>query len=136
MRKTLIDVLIGIAFIVILMILELFVSFLYDTGIDLDADPAARLRLVNLMYLTSALPAGLLTALAAFLLKTRTMADAMRRAGLWGGIQLLDIFFIGLLNGTLAFIFGGYGFYAFILLMTVGPIAAYLRSRRSNPTAA
>ncbi|MDP3130092.1 MAG: hypothetical protein Q8N15_02035, partial [Bacillota bacterium] len=67
MRKTLIDVLIGIAFIVILMILQLFVSFLYDTGVDLDLDPVARFRLVNLMYLSTALPAGLLTAFTAFL---------------------------------------------------------------------
>ncbi|MCK7479107.1 MAG: hypothetical protein M0C28_18380 [Candidatus Moduliflexus flocculans] len=57
MRKILIDVLIGIATCrSSSVVLQLFVSFLYDTGVDLDADPAARLRLVNLMYLTSAVP--------------------------------------------------------------------------------
>lgn len=136
MRKILNDLLVGIAFIVILMILELFVSFLYDTGIDLDQHPDERLRLVNLMYLTSALPAGLLTALAAFLLKTRTVSDAVRRALIFGGIQLLDIFFIGLLNGTLSFIFGGYGFYVFLLMVTAGPIAAMMVVRPRNTTAA
>ncbi len=136
MRKVIIDVLIGIAFIVVLMILELFISFLYDTGIDLDQHPEERLRLVSLMYVTSALPAGLLTALAAFLLKTRTVADAVRRASIWGGIQLLDIFAVGLLNGTLSFIFGGYGFYVFLLLVAAGPFAAYLLVRRPAGAAA
>jgi|GEM_PF-1638662 len=129
MRKTLIDVFVGVAFIIIVTILQFIASLLFGIGDEIYDDPALRGRMVNLLFLATALPAAFLGAVAAHLLKTASVGDAAIRGGVWSGIQAVSFLAMGLLNETTGFIFGAYGFYLFLIAMAAGPVVYALVKR-------
>lgn len=86
-------------------------------GIETD-DPG---KLLNILFLFTAIPTGVISFLAAWVARTQSKMEAIKSALNWTVINLLIFVLIGIGNNTLELIFGSYGFYIFILFLFAGP---------------
>lgn len=128
------DALAGAAIIIIVTVLEFVVTVPFVSGPFpenmTDADWKA---LINLELMLTALPAGLTTFFAGWILKTRYWEDARRRALVWGGMGFFNYMFIGFVNGNLHLIFGSPGVYLLTLCMAAGPLLYYVIHHKRFP---
>jgi hypothetical protein len=122
MKNIMKDILFGFLIIVVTLIFEYIVTIPFDNEVANEVDRAYWAFIWNRELLLTALPAALTTFAFSWLLKTKTKADALRRAIIWASILALFYFFIGINNGCFDVMFGGIGVYAVIVLAFVGPL--------------
>jgi hypothetical protein len=86
---------------------------------------------MNREFLLTALPAGIVTFIFTWLLKTKHKADSKRKAVIWAVILALYYVIIGLGNGNLLEIFSTLGIYILLACAFIGPVA-YAIIKRLN----
>lgn len=138
-RKILVDVLLGavlafgsqvIQYGAYLLGLAFGLAFPYESA---PVDPVSQpgwLWQISTMSLIAAVPVLVLTFGVAWLVKTSSLTDGVRRGAIWAAVVIVWHLGIGALNGTLA-LFGAFGVWVFFVAFALGPIAAgWLRARR------
>ncbi len=114
-KRMLADLILGLVLLVVMSLVQLLISSLFGD----DGDPDA---MVNLLFLASALPAGLITFGAAHVARLPSRRDAWIAAAILTGIHLLFNLLVGFGNETAGIIFGSIGFYVYTLLYFCGPV--------------
>lgn len=119
MKKTVIDILLGFVIIVAVTLLEFLVTIPF--GYPSEISGASFTDYISLELLITALPSLLVTFLFAWILKTNSKSDALRRSIIWTAVLLLNYFLIGLGNGNLLNILSAPGLYVLLLCTFAGP---------------
>jgi len=120
MKKIVKDILYGFLIVVVITLCEFLVTIPFGLP-DLNS----RAELVEFMsreFLLTSLPALFVTYGFAWLLKTKTMKEAIQRSVIWTAMVLLNFVIIGLGNNNLTEIFGSYGIVVLLVCTFVGPI--------------
>jgi len=117
----------GVLVIVLVTIGEFLVTLPF--GDYMMGDVATMAQKINLELLLAALPALLVTALCAWLMKTKTMLEAIERGVLWMVMLAVNYAVIGVGNANFWMIFGSVGFYALLTCALVGPLV-YAKLKR------
>ncbi|SHJ10858.1 hypothetical protein [Parasporobacterium paucivorans] len=121
--KTIIkEILFGILIFIIIMILEFLVTLPFgEAGVENMSHEQLRPHL-NREFLLTALPAGIVTFLFAWLLKTDTRASAVRRSCVWIVIALVLYLLMGIGNSNLDVLFTNFGMYVLLICIFLGPL--------------
>ncbi|MDZ5710801.1 hypothetical protein [Jeotgalibacillus haloalkalitolerans] len=115
------DILFGIVVFIVVMVMEFLVTLPFGTQ-DVWALPEEEYRqYLNLEFLLTAIPAGLVTYLFARWQKPDQKAG-WRKAWTWTLIAFVMYFAIGIGNGNLEDIFGVLGIYVMLAFMFAGPL--------------
>ncbi len=129
-KKTFIDLLFGVLVIILVTICEFLVTLPFgDPNLQ---DQAEMAKFINLELLLTALPALGVTWLLAWLLKTATLADALRRSIIWTAMLALSFLAIGIGNSTLQPIYGNIGIYVLLAGCLAGPLMPRIIRRRTK----
>jgi len=121
MKKYTRDILYGILIIVLITVAEFLVTLPFGT--PKDSLRATLSAYMNLEFLLTAIPAGLVTFLIARQLKTVSKSQALKRAILWTAMVFLNYLWIGVLNLNADLIFTTIGIYVLLLCVFIGPLA-------------
>ncbi len=114
-KKILADTILGLVLLVVMSVVQLLISNLFDGTGNPDT-------MVNLLFLASALPAGIVTFIAAHVARKSSQKDALIAASVLTGIHLIFNLLVGFGNETAGIIFGSIGFYVYTLLYFCGPV--------------
>ena len=125
------DVLIGIVIILLTMIAEFVVTLPFDEVAE-ESNRTEWAALINRELLLAALPTGLITFIFAWLRKTKSKKEAVRRGCIWGCLLALFYILIGINNGNIALIFGTVGIYALVFFAFSGPVLYATIKRESQ----
>lgn len=121
MKSIVKDVLFGVLIIIVITLLEFVVTIPFGLPAEgITRDEWA--QFISRELLITAIPAFFTTFIFAFLLKTKTKAEAIQRAVFWTSILLINYFIMGLGNDNLNLIFGTLGIYALLLCAFAGPL--------------
>jgi uncharacterized membrane protein YozB (DUF420 family) len=120
MKKYARDILHGILIIVLITVAELLATLPF--GAPKDGLRATLSAYMNLEFLLTAIPAGLITFLMARHLKTENKRQALKRAILWTAMVFFNYLWIGVLNLNADLIFTTIGIYALLLCVFIGPL--------------
>lgn len=129
MIKVIKDVLFGF----LVLIATIFAEFLMTIPFGLAGGMEGEnfTAFMNREFLITAIPAGLITFLFAWLTKTNTWSDALRKSIIWTLMIGLYFLLVGMGNGNIAELFGAYGLYLLFLCAFFGPlIFAKLKLKR------
>lgn len=119
MKAIIKDVLSGLLIFVLIMVLEFAVTLPFgEPGVE-SGELAAYL---NREFLLTAIPATILTYLAARVMKVTTLANAYRKSIIWTAVVLGLYTIIAVGNDNVGPIFGSYSFYLLLLGVFLGPI--------------
>ncbi len=121
MKKIIIDILFGILTVICVTVFEFLVTLPFGEPGELS--PEGYSSFMNREFLLTALPAGIVTFIFIWLLKTKHKADSMRKAVIWTLILALYYVIIGLGNGNLFEIFSTVGIYILLACAFAGPVA-------------
>lgn len=121
MKNVMKDILFGVLIIVIVLFFEFIVTLPFSE-IASESDRARWAFLINRELLLTALPAALTTFVLAWLLKTKSRKDALRRGIIWTGILSLFFVLIGIANSTADLMFGSLGVYVLLVCAFAGPV--------------
>ncbi len=121
MKKILIDTLFGILTVIGVTVFEFLVTLPFTEHGNLSPDEYS--PVMNREFLLTALPAGIVTFIFTWLLKTKYKVDAKRRACIWTVILTLNYVITGLGNGNFSEIFSTVGIYILLACAFAGPIA-------------
>lgn len=133
MKKLIMDVLFGVVVLVAIVLMEFLVTIPF--GYYVEGGQESFQQVMNREFLLTALPATLVTFVFAMLLKTETLADAVRRGVIWTLIVGLYFFGVGIGNGNFMEMFGTLGIYVLLLCTFLGPIVyAKIKLRKTLPT--
>ncbi len=121
MKKVIKDILFGILIIVATLIFEFIVTIPF-TEVASESDRARWAFLINRELLLTALPAALITCIFAWLLKTKSRKDALRRGIIWASVLALYYILISIGNGCFDLMFGTIGVYALLVCAFGGTV--------------
>lgn len=119
MKAIIKDVLSGLLFFVLIMVLEFAVTLPFGEPSNESGDLAVYL---NREFLLTAIPAAILTYTAAMVTKVPTIVSAYRKSIIWTVVVLGLYTIIAVGNDNVGPIFGSYGFYLLLLGVFIGPI--------------
>jgi|GEM_PF-1532005 len=128
MKKVIKDSLFGVVIIVVTLIFEFLVTLPF-TEVASEIDRARWEFLINRELLFTALPAALITYTFAWLLKTKSRKDALRRGIVWTCLLALYYILISIGNGSFDLMFGNIGVYA-LLVCAFGGVMIYTVVKR------
>ncbi|MFY9902196.1 MAG: hypothetical protein WAK52_06270 [Trichococcus sp.] len=119
MKAIIKDVLSGLLIFVLIMVLEFAVTLPFGEPGNESGDLAVYL---NREFLLTAIPAAILTYMAAMVTKVPTIVSAYRKSIIWT-VVVLGLYTISAVgNDNVGPIFGSYGFYLLLLGVFIGPI--------------
>ena len=121
MKKVVKEILYGVLIVVVTLIFELLVTLPF-TEIASENDRARWQFLLNRELLLTSIPAALITFFFAWMLKTATRREALRRAIIWTGILAMYYLLISIGNGSFGLMFGAVGVYVLLACSFAGPI--------------
>lgn len=121
MKTILKDSLFGILIFIVVMLLEFVITIPFGESRE-QLSKVALAALINRELLLTALPSVPTTFAFAWLLKTKSRRDALRRGMIWACILGLSYAFIGLGNGTFDLIYGTAGVYVLLAGAFAGPV--------------
>ncbi|HSN94406.1 MAG TPA: hypothetical protein VLR89_05025 [Anaerolineaceae bacterium] len=113
MKKVIKDLLFGVLIVVVTLIFEFIVTLPF-AEVASESDRARWGFLINRELLLTALPAALITFTFAWLLKTKSRKDALRRGIIWTGILATYYVLISIGNKSFDLMFGNIGVYALL----------------------
>jgi len=113
-------ILVGLLLIVLVTVAEFLVTI--PLGSPPEEANAEWLRMVDLELLLTALPAGLLTFLAAVLLKLPTRRDSLLHAAVWTGLYALSLLLVLRGNGILGIVLVRLPVYVLLAFHFLGPL--------------
>ena len=119
MKAIIKDVLSGLLIFVLIMVLEFAVTLPFGDPGNESGDLTAYL---NREFLLTAIPAAILTYMAAMVTKVPTIVSAYRKSIIWTAVVLGLYTIIALGNDNVGPIFGSYAFYLLLLGVFIGPI--------------
>ena len=119
MKAIIKDVLTGLLIFVLIMVLEFAVTLPFGDPGSESGELAAYL---NREFLLTAIPAAILTYLAAMVTKVPTIVSAYRKSTIWTAVVLIFYTIIAVGNDNVGPIFGSYSFYLLLLGIFLGPI--------------
>ncbi|MFH0993871.1 MAG: hypothetical protein V1761_05945 [bacterium] len=114
-KRIMADVLLGILLLIVMSLVQLLISTLFNA----DGETS---EMVNLLFFVSAVPAGIITFIAAHLTRQPSQSAAWVAAAVLTGIHLVFNLLVGFGNETAGVIFGSIGFYVYTLLYFCGPM--------------
>ncbi|MEQ8153697.1 MAG: hypothetical protein ABRQ25_02210 [Clostridiaceae bacterium] len=109
----------GILIVILILILEYLVTIPF--GVEAPAEGTAA-RFINHEMLLTALPAGLVTFAAAWLLKTKSRSAAFARSVIWTLVLIIFYLSVSAGNYGVKATFGGIGIYVLLACAFAGPI--------------
>ncbi|MHB8962886.1 MAG: hypothetical protein ACYC5K_07000 [Saccharofermentanales bacterium] len=121
MKTVIKEILVGVLIIVVTLIFEFLVTIPF-TEIASESDRVRWAFLLNRELLLTALPAALITFAFAWMLKTASRKDALRRGIIWAGILALYYALISIGSGIFGLMFGAIGVYVLLACAFAGPI--------------
>lgn len=121
MKKAIKDLLFGVLIIVITLIFEFIVTLPF-TEMASESDRARWAFLISRELLLTALPAALITFTFAWLLKTKSKKDALRRGIIWTCVLTLYYILISIGNGTFDLMFSTIGVYVLLICAFSGTV--------------
>lgn len=121
MKKVIKDILFGVFIIVATLIFEFIITIPF-TEVASESDRARWAFLINRELLLTALPAALITCIFAWMLKTKSRKDALRRGIIWTSVLALYYILISLGNGSFDLMFGTIGVYALLVCAFGGTV--------------
>jgi hypothetical protein len=113
------DALFGILIVVLVVAVEFLVTLPLGAPTGLDA--AGLAAYIDQELLLTSLPAGLLTFLFAWILRTGSRAEANRKSIVWTLMVLINYVAVGVLNGDLLPIMTSAGVYILLIFTFAGP---------------
>lgn len=113
------EILSGLLIFVLIMVLEFAVTLPFGEPGGESGDFVGRL---NQEFLLTAIPAAILTYMAAMVMKVPTVVSAYRKSIIWTAVVLGLYTIIAVGNDNVGPIFGSYGFYLLLLGVFIGPI--------------
>jgi len=121
MKSIVKDVLFGVLIVIVITLLEFLVTIPFGLPAEgMNQDEYG--QFISRELLITAIPAFFTTFVFAFLLKTKTKAEAIQKAVFWASILCVNYFIIGLGNDNLGLIFGTIGVYVLLVCAFAGPI--------------
>jgi hypothetical protein len=121
MNKILKDFLFGILILICITILEFIITLpLGEPNGEFSMEAYA--YFINRELLLTAIPAGLITFIFAWFLKTNTTGVALRRSIIWTSVIFLHFLLLGIGNDNLPEIFGSVGIYLLLVCAFAGPL--------------
>lgn len=120
MKVFLKDFLYGILVVIVITVFEFLVTLPF--GDPWELRPVEYFRYINRELLLTALPAGIVTFMFAWILKTEGKSGALRRALVWSIVIFLNYMIIGIGNNNFWEIFGTIGIYVLLICAYLGPI--------------
>ncbi|MCE5222028.1 MAG: hypothetical protein LLF98_12450 [Clostridium sp.] len=124
------DVLYGIVIIIVITILEFIVTIPFGE-VSEEIDNVKWASMINLELLLTALPATVTTLVFAWLLKTKSKADALKKGIIWTSILALNYILIGIGNNNIRLIFGKIGIYVLLACAFAGTFI-YVKIKHLN----
>lgn len=120
MIKIIKDILFGFLVLVATILAEFVMTIPF--GLAGGSEGADFTQFMNREFLITALPAGLITFLFAWLSKTKTGGDALRKSIIWTGMIGLYFLLVGMGNGNIGELFGAYALYILFVCAFLGPL--------------
>ena len=120
MKKILLDILFGILTIISVTVLEFLVTLPFGEPTNLSSEGYS--SFMNREFLLTALPAGIVTFMFTWLLKTKLKSDSLRRSAIWTAMLALYYVLIGFGNDNFLEIFSTFGVYILLVFAFAGPI--------------
>ncbi|CZQ88853.1 hypothetical protein [Trichococcus collinsii] len=119
MKAIIKDVLSGLLIFVLIMVLEFAVTLPFG---EPGGESGGLAVYLNREFLLTAIPAAILTYMAAMVTKVPTIVSAYRKSIIWTTVVLGFYSIIAVGNDNVGPIFGSYGFYLLLLGVFLGPI--------------
>lgn len=119
MKAIIKDLLSGLLIFILIMLLEFAVTLPFGEPGGESGDLAVYLKRE---FLLTAIPASILTYLAARVMKVTTIANAYRKSIIWTAVVLGLYTIIAVGNDNAGPIFGSYSFYLLLLGVFLGPV--------------
>jgi hypothetical protein len=110
MKKIVKDILVGFLIVVVITLCEFLVTIPF--GLPDLYTRAEFIEFMSREFLLTSLPALFVTYGFAWLLKTKTLKEAIQRSFIWTALVLINFVIIGLGNNNITEIFGSYGIFA------------------------
>jgi len=129
MKKIIFDILGGLLLIVLTLTAEFIVTLPFTEIVDQN-DRETLAKMIDRELLLAAIPVLLLTFFLAWVFKTLSMKDAIRRSSIWTVCLLVFYLFIGFNNKDLDLIFTSPGIYAMLVCAFAGPVLWMLLKRK------
>ena len=120
MKKIVMDILYGFLVVIVITLCEFIVTIPF--GLPVINNQADYIEFMNREFLLTALPALFVAYGFAWILKTKTMKEAMQRSIIWTLLVLLNFVIIGLGNNNLSEIFSTFGIFILLIGTFIGPI--------------
>jgi hypothetical protein len=119
MKNIVKEVLLGFAVIIAITLMEFIVTIPF--GIPGDVTDDVWKQVINRELLLTAIPAGVVTFLFAWILRTKSRAEALRKGAIWTAMLCVNYAVIGLGNDNFGLIFGSLGVYVLLVGAFAGP---------------
>ena len=114
------DILFGFLVVIVITLCEFIVTIPF--GLPDINNKAEYIAFMNQEFLLTVLPALFVTYGFAWILKTKTMKEAMQKSIIWTLLVLLNFVMIGLGNDNISEIFKTFGIFVLLIGTFIGPI--------------
>jgi len=124
MKRFLINILLGFLVFVLILACEAVVTLPFGEPQE------GKLGLyLTYEFLLTAIPAGLVTLILAWVTRTKTKAEALYKSLIWTGVVAILYFVIAFFNNNINYVFGNFTFYVLLACVFVGPVI-YAKSKK------
>jgi len=124
MKRFLINILLGFLVFVIILACEAAVTLPFG-----EPQEGKLAMYLTIEFLLTAIPAGLVTFILAWVTRTKTKAEALSKSISWTAVVAILYFVIAYFNNNMDYVFGNFAFYILLVCVFAGPMI-YAKSKK------